>query len=388
MRLSPYLSIGLIVGIGAATAAESAAVPANNSTVTGSWTFVVSGDSRDCGDLVMPVIARSASQRNARFYLHLGDLRAVSYIDEDYAGLHRLDLEKLKLNQLPPSAMDTYRKAAWTDFSDNQLKPFKIPFFLGVGNHEVIGGKLDQFLAFFHDQLNIPPIQKQREIDSPGDSAVHPYFHWRERDVEFILLDNSSSQFEADQLAWFHSIIDKVEADTTVRALVVGMHESLPYSYSFLHSMSSAKDKGASGLDVYQRLLDYKKKSKPVYIFSSHSHYFLADVYNTSYWQTSGGVLPGYLIGTAGAEHYSVPPEVKEFTQYAENQYGYMVITVNGDPKSHNPLTVQFVPVKRKDLLPDAIRKFGLDAVNFCFTGNWTANVEGTSKAPAPKPNK
>jgi len=332
----------------------------------------------------MPVIARATLQRGARFYWHLGDLRALYEIDEDYAGLHHLSLEKLKLNLLPQSEMDSYLAAAWPDFVENQVKPFKAPFFLGIGNHESIGRTRDQFLSFFHDQLNIPPIQKQREIDSPGDATVRSYYHWRERDVDFIYLDNSSSEFDAEQLVWFNAVISKIEAEPDVRALVVGMHESLPYSYSFSHSMNSAQDKGTSGLGVYQRLLEYKKKGKPVYVFSSHSHFFLTDLYNTSYWQSNGGVLPGYLVGTAGAQHYSVPPEVKEFAQYAENQYGYVVATVSRDTSSHDPLNFRFVPVKKKDLLPDTVRRFGVEAVNFCFSGNWNASVPGTSKPALP----
>jgi hypothetical protein len=365
----------LLLSPALAEAAQPAGVPAHPAR---SWSFVVSGDSRNCGDLIMPVIARGAIQRGARFYWHLGDLRALYEIDEDYAGLHKLDLDKLKLGLLPQTEMDSYLKAAWPDFLENQLRAFKVPFFLGIGNHEAIGRTRDQFLAFFHDQLNTPAIQKQRELDSPGDSTVRTYYHWRERNVDFLYLDNSSSSIDADQLAWFMATVTKIEADSTARALIVGMHESLPYSYSFSHSMNSASDQGASGLAVYQRLLDYKKKGKPVYIFSSHSHYFLADLFNTSYWQSHGGALPGYLIGTAGAQHYSIPPEVKEFAQYAENQYGYLVVTVNEDPKADDPLALRFVRVTRKDLLPDAVRRFGAAAVKFCFSENWNASVPGT----------
>ena len=39
------------------------------------WTFVVSGDSRNCGDVVMPSIAAGAQAGRARFDWHLGDLR-------------------------------------------------------------------------------------------------------------------------------------------------------------------------------------------------------------------------------------------------------------------------------------------------------------------------
>jgi hypothetical protein len=37
------------------------------------WTFAVSGDSRNCGDFVMPAIAAKVKGENDAFYWHLGD---------------------------------------------------------------------------------------------------------------------------------------------------------------------------------------------------------------------------------------------------------------------------------------------------------------------------
>src|SRR5882672_2273759 len=48
------------------------------------WSFVVSGDSRNCGNVVMPAIAAGAEKNGAVFYWHLGDLRAIYTTDEDY----------------------------------------------------------------------------------------------------------------------------------------------------------------------------------------------------------------------------------------------------------------------------------------------------------------
>jgi hypothetical protein len=48
------------------------------------WTFAVSGDSRNCGDVVMPSIAADAAKNNVAFYWYLGDLRAIYAVDEDY----------------------------------------------------------------------------------------------------------------------------------------------------------------------------------------------------------------------------------------------------------------------------------------------------------------
>jgi hypothetical protein len=331
-----------------------------------SWTFVMSGDSRNCGDLIMPVIARRAKAGGARFYWHLGDLRALYEIDEDYAGLHRMAPEAL--------TMDAYGKAAWDDFEQKQVAPFgDLPFFLGIGNHELISRTRDQFVAQFRKLLDIEPIRRQREADDPNDHTVRTYYHWREPGVDFINLDNADSTFDGAQLSWAMKVIAADETDADVKILLVGMHESLPDSYSLDHSMNQGGDKGASGRAIYKRLLEFRQKSgKPVHVFSSHSHYYLTDIYNTGAWQSNGGVLPGWLVGTAGAQHYSVPPEVKSFATWAENQYGYAVVHVAPNTGS---LDVRFVPVKREDLSVASVSEFGRAAVDFCFSGNWRASL-------------
>jgi hypothetical protein len=330
------------------------------------WTFVVSGDSRNCGDLIMPVIASRAKVAGARFYWHLGDLRALYLVDQDYAGVHRKEPAAL--------TMDAYLKAAWDDFEQNQVAPFgKMPFFLGIGNHEVIGRTVDQYVAQFRKLLDSDPIRRQREADNPNDHTVRSYYHWKAPGTDVINLDNAFSVFDQTQLDWAMKVIAADEADPEVKVLLVGMHESLPDSYSLDHSMNQGADMGKSGRAIYQRLLEFRNRTgKQVHVFSSHSHYYLANVYNTGSWQSNGGVLPGTLIGTAGAQHYSVPPEVKSFTTWAENQYGYAVVRV--DPNAGaRAVEVRFVPVKREELGIALVNKFGRDAVDYCFTQNWRA---------------
>ena len=54
-------------------------VPAQQTT----WTFAVSGDSRNCGDFVMPAIAAKVKAEHDAFYWHLGDFRWISHPDQD-----------------------------------------------------------------------------------------------------------------------------------------------------------------------------------------------------------------------------------------------------------------------------------------------------------------
>lgn len=60
-----------------------AAAFAGAQTAVSQWTFAVSGDSRNCGDFVMPAIAAKAKAESDAFYWHLGDFRWISSTDQD-----------------------------------------------------------------------------------------------------------------------------------------------------------------------------------------------------------------------------------------------------------------------------------------------------------------
>src|SRR6266436_6678616 len=95
------------------------------------WNFLVSGDSRNCGDVVMPGIAETARKNEAAFYWHLGDLRAIYSFDED--------IQHQPEHIAKPLSITDYESSAWPDFIDSQIAPFgSIPFFVGIGNHETI----------------------------------------------------------------------------------------------------------------------------------------------------------------------------------------------------------------------------------------------------------
>jgi hypothetical protein len=60
------------------------------------------------------------------------------------------------------------------------MEPFSdIPFFLGIGNHEVIAPKTrEAFILTFADWLDAPAIREQRLRDDPHDHQVRTYYHW------------------------------------------------------------------------------------------------------------------------------------------------------------------------------------------------------------------
>src|SRR5262249_51418147 len=62
---------------------------------------------------------------------------------------------------------------------------------------------------------------------------------------------------------------------------------------------------------------------------ASHSHFVMDNVYNTGYWKDR--VLPGWIVGTAGAIRYRIPPATRVGTIARTDVYGYLLGTVMSD---------------------------------------------------------
>lgn len=326
-----------------------------------SWNFAVSGDSRNCGDVVMPSIAADARANHAAFYWHLGDLRAISNMDEDFHAQH------------PHVSMSDYLPAAWDDFQRNQIKAFgDMPFFLAIGNHETVRPKTrEEFILTFANWLDAPAVREQRLADDPHDHTVRTYYHWTHDGIDFITLDNATTdQFDAAQLAWLKKVLQDDRRDPGVRAIVAGMHEALPESIARGHSMSDAPDAEASGVIAYQALLDVHK-TKPVYVLASHSHFVMENVYNTVYWQEHGGVLPGWIIGTAGAVRYALPAQAWRAALARTHVYGYLLATVSPPgARDEDPIQFVFREVTESAVSPDIAQRLGSELVRFCYREN------------------
>jgi len=325
-----------------------------------SWRFVVAGDSRNCGDVVMPAIAHGARQHRATFYWHLGDLRAIRGIDEDYQKLH------------PEHSMADYLANAWGDFQQSQIEAFgDIPFIVGIGNHETIAPKTrEDFLLTFADWVDQPLLRKQRLTDDPRDHRLRAYFHFLKGGIDFVYLDNATpDQFDGGQLEWLAGVLHRARANPAVRAIVVGMHEALPDSAARGHSMSDLPVPEASGREAYAQLLD-AKKSKPVYVLASHSHFVMDRVFDTPYWREHGGVLPGWIVGTAGAMRYALPSGATEGRFARTHVYGYLTGSVSPRGNDADPIHFEFTEITQS-MIPGSVReRFGDEFVAQCFSGN------------------
>jgi hypothetical protein len=336
----------------------------------GEWRFAVSGDSRDCGDVVMPAIAAAVMKDGASFYWHLGDFRAIHDFDQD---MQRRP-EHLAGGAKGPLEIAQYEDAAWQDFIQYQIAPFgSMPVFLGIGNHDTIEPfkSREKFVAQFADWLNTPTIRAQRLRDDPSDHHVKTYYHWVDRRVDFINLDNATSdQFDKAQAKWFEKVLAQDQANPDIRAVVVGMHTALPDSLAAAHSMNDWPAGERSGRGVYADLLKLRAGGKQVFLLASHSHFYMANIFFTEYWRAHGGVLPGWIVGTAGAVRYPLPGDASEAAAARTNVYGYLLATVNAGVHGPSPIDFEFREVREADVPATVTTRFGSALVHQCFSNN------------------
>lgn len=335
------------------------------------WSFAVSGDSRNCGDVVMPAIAKRAREDGASFYWHLGDFRAISDFDQDFRQTH------------PKATISDYETSAWPDFIEQQLAPFgDLPVYLALGNHETISPKTRaEAIQQFADWFDTPELKTQRLKDDSHAHLLRTYYHWIKAGVDFVTLDNASDdQFDGDQLKWFTAEIARAATNPEIRTVVVGMHKALPDSISAGHSMNETPAGAASGRNVYRKLVEFRSQAgKNVYVLASHSHFVLDNIYNTACRQQHPEtILPGWIVGTAGAVRYRLPADVSGTSVAKTDVYGYLIGEVHPD----GTILFGFKPLSEADV-PDATKQIYTDAlVKSCFAGNSSSNVLSGPQLP------
>jgi len=351
------ISVSLVMFLIAAVAASRGRAPENADTT---WTFAVSGDSRNCGDFVMPAIAAKVKAENDAFYWHLGDFRWMSSEDEDMAAMS---------NPGVPMSKGEYQQRAWDDFLTHQIAAFApVPVFIGRGNHETVAPMTREgYIAKFSALLDRPEIAAQRQADGADGAPVGPWYHWVHNGVDFITLDNSThDEFLAAQMRWLRSVLDRdLDPHSNVHTIIAGMHEALPHSTGSEHAMDDWDLGVRTGELVYRWMYDAQAAGKHVYIIASHSHYYSPNVFNTSYWKEhSSKIVPGWIVGTAGAHRYQLPRHADPAAKM--NVYGLLRGTVHAD----GAVDFNFVDLSEADLekakwpeAPDA-------AIHDCFVHN------------------
>ena len=145
------------------------------------------------------------------------------------------------------------------------------------------------------------------------------------------------------------------------------MHEALPEGIARDHSMSDAPDPKTTGIIAYEALLELRR-TKPVYVLASHSHFVMENVYNTSYWQEHGGVL------RAGS---SVPParcatRCRRLRAGRTRAHaGLRLSAGDGASARHVDAGIRFISNSRKwpetPCRPEVTRRFGPSCCVICY---------------------
>ena len=179
-------------------------------------------------------------------------------------------------------------------------------------------------------------------------------------------------------MTWLMAELKRAAADSTIRSLVIGMHAAFPDSTSAGHSMNDSVQQQASGRQAYQALVDFRRTSrKNVYVIASHSHFVMNNIYATA-CHAKDDVLPGWIVGSAGAVRYRLPQDLGEATVAKTDVYGYLLATVASD----DTITFEFKPVEEKDV-PAATRDlFGAAQVRWCFEQNKSTYQVGGPTCP------
>ena len=324
-----------------------------------SWTFAVSGDSRNCGDFVMPAIAAKVKAENDKFYWHLGDFRVMSKEpDQDMTAMAGREI-----------TTDEYYKTAWDDFLKHQIDAFApLPVFLGRGNHDAHPPMTrDSFTQKFSSYLNRPEIVAARNADKTDAAPPGPWYHWVENGVDFITLDNATrDEFSDEQLHWLRAVLDHdVAPNSGIKTIVAAGHEALPHSTGSEHAMDDWDLGERTGDMVYHWFYDAQAAGKHVYLIASHSHYYSPDIYNTSYWkQHTSKVVPGLIIGSAGAHRYALPKTAHKGAKTMI--YGYVQGTVHPD----GAIDFELKELTERDLISHKWPEAPNAAIHECYIHN------------------
>jgi hypothetical protein len=91
-------------------------------------------------------------------------------------------------------------------------------------------------------------------------------------------------------------------------------------------------------------------------------------VFESDYWKANGGVLPGWIIGTAGAVRYKLPDTAAGLpkSRADTNIYGYYLVSVAAD----GSLSVKFIEILRTAIPATVESKYGTKFVDWCFNEN------------------
>jgi hypothetical protein len=92
----------------------------------------------------------------------------------------------------------------------------------------------------------------------------------------------------------------------------------------------------------------------------------MANAYNSQYWRDHGGVLSGWIVGTAGAQRYALPLAANQADAAMTNVYGYLMGTVSAD----GSIRFDFQQLQETDVPAAVAAQYAPEAIHECYVGN------------------
>jgi hypothetical protein len=104
------------------------------------------------------------------------------------------------------------------------------------------------------------------------------------------------------------------------------------------------------------------------------------NVYNTACHRNSPDeVLPGWIVGTAGAVRYRLPEDVSGSTQHRTDVYGYVLATVATD----GAIRFEFNQINESDATESTRKDYKEEFIHCCFAKNASTSVPAGPACPA-----
>ena len=222
----------------------------------------------------------------------------------------------------------------------------------------------------FAAYLDIAAIRDQRLKDDPNDTTVRTYYHVVTNGIDFITLDNGScDMFDDAQMAWLRKRARarrrrRIHPHDRRSACTPRFPTAAPAATAWA-TIRASRTPAARSTTLLLAMRD--KSKKQVYVLASHSHFVMDNVYDSDYWRTNGGVLPGWIVGTSGAVRYRLPETATPGPNTRTDVYGYLLGTVS----ANGAITFEFRELTPKDIPADVVNKYSKNFVeNFCFAAN------------------
>jgi len=107
----------------------------------------------------------------------------------------------------------------------------------------------------------------------------------------------------------------------------------------------------------------------------------MSGIFRSEYLKAYGTVLPGWIVGTAGAIRIPLPPGADKATEAKTKVYGYLLATVHND----GVIDFKFHEINRDDIPKAVEQRYTSAYTDFCFNENtdFRTRSAAASKEPA-----